>query len=131
MVPMYLCCVKKGLKYVFSGLLIWVLILSVNWVSYSISDNAIKLRGDLSLTVNQADLPFSGLDSNETKSVSFSQRSINENKQHDFQLFDFSFNFSSLLFSAKITPIPWVPSSNFMTHGAPPIVSIRLSMSLG
>ena len=121
---MYLCCVKKGIKYIFSGLLIWVLILSVNWVSYSISDNAIKLRGDLSLTVNQADLPFSGLESNETKSVSFSQRSINENKQQDFQLFDFSFNFSSLLFSAKINSylsysgiLIYKPSPfDFLTH---------------
>lgn len=99
---MYLCCVKKGLKYVFSGLLVWVLILSVNLVSYSISNDAIKVRGDLSLTVNQADLPFSGLESNETKSVSFSQRSINENKQQDFHVFDFSYDFSSLLFSTEI-----------------------------
>ena len=121
---MYLCVVKKGLKYIFSGLLVWVLILSVNWVSYSISNEAVKLRGDLSLTVNQADLPFSGLESNETKSVSFSQRSINENKQQDFQLFDFSFNFSSLLFSAKINSylshsgiLIYKPSPfDFLTH---------------
>lgn len=107
---MYIWGVKRGLKYVASGFLVWILILAVNWVSYTISDNAIKLRGDLSLSLNQADLPFSGLESNESKCISFSQRSFSENKQQDFHLTHFAFSFKSFVLLSN-------RDSNFSTEG--------------
>jgi len=80
--------VKKSLGYIFYALLLWVTALSVNYVSYSISDAAEAEREFIDLSFERAEIPVSSVKDTDVNLVSFQQRGFNDEKKNFHKSFN-------------------------------------------
>lgn len=116
---------KKSISYIFYAFLLWFTALSVNYVSYSITDDSVALRKTINLSVKKCEIPHSSVKDTEVNIVSFNQRVLHDEKKNFHHDFLNSPNYSGYFLSNEIFFINrhthdyrfyQLPPFDFLTH---------------